>query len=159
MIFVTVGAQLPFDRLVEAVDRIAPRIKHGIFAQIGKGARKPSHIEFAEVMAPADFGARMQRADVIIGHCGIGTILQAGQLGKPLIVMPRRAALQEHRNDHQVATAKALKAVPGVFVAFDDAELGTLLDDPAILRPFERSAKSPEFDRLMGALRDKIDRA
>lgn len=41
MIFVTVGTQLPFDRLIEMVDEAAPELDQEIFAQTGSGKYIP----------------------------------------------------------------------------------------------------------------------
>ena len=46
---------------------------------------------------------------------------------RPILIMPRQAALGEHRNDHQLATADRLKDRTGVFVAADEAALSERL--------------------------------
>ncbi len=46
----------------------------------------------------------------------MGTILTALDLGKPLILMPRRADLGEHRNDHQLDTAAEMARLSNVTV-------------------------------------------
>jgi UDP-N-acetylglucosamine transferase subunit ALG13 len=48
-------------------------------------------------------------------------------LRKPLIIMPRRADLCEHRNDHQCATANRMRNLPNVYVANDEPQLHELL--------------------------------
>ena len=48
--------------------------------------------------------------------------------GAPIVVMPRRGALRETRNDHQIATAVALSAQGRVSVAMDETELAGVLD-------------------------------
>jgi UDP-N-acetylglucosamine transferase subunit ALG13 len=58
----------------------------------------------------------------------MGTIINALSLGKPLLVMPRRAHLGEQRNDHQWATVRALAARPGLLIASDETELPSCLD-------------------------------
>ena len=40
-------------------------------------------------------------ADVVVTHGGTGTILKLLTLGKPAVLVPRRAARQEHIDDHQ----------------------------------------------------------
>jgi len=55
-------------------------------------------------------------------------ILGALEMGRPLLVMPRRAALGEHRNDHQLATARRFAELGSVSAAFDEAELHAKLD-------------------------------
>ena len=71
----------------------------------------------------------MLRADAIVAHAGIGTILTALEIGRPLLVMPRRAALGEHRNDHQLTTARRFAELGKVKVAFDEVELRLRLDE------------------------------
>jgi UDP-N-acetylglucosamine transferase subunit ALG13 len=71
----------------------------------------------------------MAAADAIVAHAGIGTILTALELGKPVLVMPRRAKFGEHRNDHQLATARRFAELGRVSVAFDETELSARLDE------------------------------
>ncbi len=125
MIFVTVGTQLPFDRLTSVVDTWAvdhPEIK--VFAQVGPGAQiAPTHIEFAEFVSPDHADELFQRATVIVSHAGMGSILTALKYQKPILIMPRRADLGEHRNDHQWATAEYLGSSRGVTVAWNEEQL------------------------------------
>lgn len=130
MIFVSVGTQLPFDRLIIAVDEWASASSdRQVFAQIGPSKLRPRHIEHARFISPGECRNRMLAATAIVGHAGIGTILTALEMGRPLLVMPRRAALGEHRNDHQLATARHFAAQGGVKVAFDENELRLRLDE------------------------------
>ena len=129
MILVTVGTELPFDRLLKAVDRwAATRNRSDVFAQIGEGGWQPAHIPFREFMEPSEFSERLRSADLIVAHAGMGTILSALHYGKPLLVMPRRAGLGEQRNDHQLATAERLLEMGKINVAFDEQELLHKLD-------------------------------
>lgn len=130
MIFVTVGTDLPFDRLVRTVDRwAAERKRNDVFAQVGMDAWKPTFIPYAEFLEPAEFTRRFVEADLIVAHAGMGTILSALRYGKPVIVMPRRASLGEQRNEHQLATAKHLLNSDKVNVAYDEDELYGKLDE------------------------------
>jgi UDP-N-acetylglucosamine transferase subunit ALG13 len=129
VIFVTVGTQLAFDRLVGAVDRwAATRPATAVFAQVGPSALRPAHIDHARFLSPAECRERMLGADAVVAHAGMGTILTALEMGKPLLVVPRRAALGEHRNDHQLATARRFAQLGSVGVAFDEAGLRARLD-------------------------------
>jgi UDP-N-acetylglucosamine transferase subunit ALG13 len=129
VIFVTVGTQLPFDRLVGAVDRWAAlRGERDVFAQAGPSGLRPAAIAWERFVAPAECRERMRAADAIVAHAGMGTILTALELGTPIVVMPRRAALGEHRNDHQLATARRFAEQGSIAVAFDEAELHARLD-------------------------------
>ena len=124
MIFVTVGAQMPFDRLIAAVDAWARHEgRDDVFAQIGDGSYLPKSFDYVRHLTPAEFRRQVIDADLVVAHAGMGTILTALELSRPILVMPRRGDLYETRNDHQVATAKKLSAHGRVTVAMDEDEL------------------------------------
>lgn len=129
MLFLTVGAQMPFDRLVRAVDAWAARGGNGgVFAQIGRGGYRPAHLRYVEFLDPRAFRTAFAGATAIIAHAGMGTIINALELGKPILVMPRRGDLAETRNDHQLATAQRFRELGLVEVAQDERELADRLD-------------------------------
>lgn len=129
MILVTVGGQMPFDRLIRTVDGwAASRGRKDLFAQVGPKGFRPTAFESTEMMTPSEFGARVKASRAIIGHAGMGTILTALQHAKPLVILPRRAEFEETRNDHQVACARHFEAVAGVLVAITEDELPDRLD-------------------------------
>jgi UDP-N-acetylglucosamine transferase subunit ALG13 len=124
MIFVTVGTDQPFDRMMKVVDRWAAEAgRKDVFAQIGEGGWQPRHVPFVNFLEPVEFKTRFAQATLIIGHAGMGTILSALLHGKPILVMPKLARLGEHRNEHQTATAKRMMALGNVNVAFDEEEM------------------------------------
>lgn len=127
MIFVTIGTQLPFDRLIRIIDNLAPQLNEEIIAQVYKCGFTPRNIKTVEFIAPDEFNSLFDKARLIVSHAGMGTILSALQKNKPIIVFPRIAALGEHRNEHQLATARKFKEMGTVNVAMDEEELTALL--------------------------------
>ncbi|MHC4416222.1 MAG: glycosyltransferase [Planctomycetota bacterium] len=124
MIFVTVGAQMPFDRLVRKVDAWAQTTgRSDVLAQIGFTDWRPAHMDWTAFLDPADYRQRLFEADAVVTHAGMGTILTALEFGKPTLVMPRQACLRETRNDHQFGTARAFAEAGRVAVAWDEQEL------------------------------------
>jgi UDP-N-acetylglucosamine transferase subunit ALG13 len=153
VIFVTVGTQLAFDRLIGAIDDWAGAAPgREVFAQAGPTQLQPRHIEYAPFVDPEECRARMLAADAIVAHAGMGTILTALEMGKPLLVVPRRAALGEHRNDHQLATARRFAELGKVKVAFDEHELPALLDEIGRL-PAQSRISPYASDEFVAALR------
>ena len=133
MIFVTTGTQLPFDRLVRAVDAWAGRAGPPceIFGQVLPDAAAPHvprHFETRARLTPAEYEEILDRARLIVSHAGMGTILTALTRGKTICIMPRQARHGEHRNDHQLATAQRLGEHPGLFKAGDETDLPGCLD-------------------------------
>lgn len=161
MIFLTVGTQLPFDRLVKALDSWAgARGRSDIFGQIadpGPEGYRPKNFPFTANVPPADFQQRCRDAALIVAHAGMGSLITAMTFGKPILVMPRRGHLNEHRNDHQFATAEKLGNRPGVAVALDEAELAAKLDAMAA-EGAAGAATLPPFadEKLIAAVRSAI---
>jgi len=128
MIFATVGTQLPFDRLLLALDTWAglhPKVP--VVAQTGQTSARYSHLTAIPQMDQDRFADHVSKARVIVAHAGMGTILTALELGKPLILMPRRADFSEHRNDHQRDTAAEMARLSTVTVVEDSASLCSAL--------------------------------
>ncbi len=129
MIFVTVGSQMPFDRLIRAMDQWAgEQSSIDIFAQIGSNGFIPTKFRYAHAVSPQEFSQLASNARLIVAHAGMGSILTALEFGKPLVLMPRRGLLHETRNDHQIATAKWLENRPGIYVAMTETELPVVLN-------------------------------
>lgn len=169
MIFVTVGSQLPFDRLVGAVDAWAEAQGRSgeVMAQVSATDAPPKHIEWRREMQPCQFSAAVENADLVVGHAGTGTIMAALGAGKPVVVLARRESLQETRNDHQVATIERFRHVPGFSGSIEaddipvliEAALGKLADassggrlNPRAQGGLSPYATGPILDRLRGFL-------
>lgn len=158
MIFVTVGSQEPFDRLIQAVDEWAgSRSRNDVFAQLGNSSIRPQHIEFTQFLEPADFRRIMREASVIVAHAGMGSIISALELGKQIVVLPRRAHFRETRNDHQVATAERFGAQGRILVANEEKELPEKLDHALTLGNAD-SIDTQASPQLLATIRAFLDR-
>lgn len=130
MIFVTIGTQEPFDRLIKIVDDLALSFKEEkIVAQVVKTNLVVENLEVIGFVSPDEFERLMLEATVVISHAGMGSIITALTMGKPIIVMPRVASLGEHRNEHQLATVKKMVEIEGVYVVHDENELRTTIQE------------------------------
>src|SRR4051812_16434517 len=150
MIFVTVGTQGRFDRLIRTVDEWAGvRAKTDVFAQTGPSDYRPKHIRTEPFISPTEFRICIESASFVIAHAGIGSIITALELGKQIIVMPRRGNLGEHRNDHQIATAKRLAEQGRILAAADEQELFEKLDHLEMLNKTERLSAQASADLIV----------
>lgn len=128
-IFVTVGSDVPFDRMVKVIDQWAgEQSEVEVFAQIGRSTITPQNIQFCQFLKPTDFSSKLNASDLIIAHAGMGSILSALKAQKPILVMPRIGYLGETRNEHQVATVNHLAPLGIIQIAKDENELPTQLD-------------------------------
>lgn len=129
MIFVTIGTQMHFDRLIAAVDDWAGTTgTEDVFAQTGPSSYFPKNIKTKSFITPQDFRDCVHDARIMISHAGMGSILTALEFGKRLVVMPRNDRLGEHRSDHQIATARYFAGQNRVLVAVDRRELFAVLN-------------------------------
>lgn len=158
MIFATVGTQLPFPRLIDCLDRLAPELGEPVIAQTAvEGAGWPN-LESRATVRPADFTRTIEAARVVVAHAGIGTILTARKHRKPLVIMPRRHDLGEHRNDHQTATARQVETMPGIHVAWDETALERFLKAPDLAAASDDGPRDA-LNALVARLRGFIDGA
>jgi UDP-N-acetylglucosamine transferase subunit ALG13 len=145
MILVTVGTQIPFDRLINYVDEWVStlKVKPEVVAQIGTSEYHSNDIKVFKTVEPEQFEQYITECDFLVSHAGMGSILTALRVKKPIIIFPRKASFGEHRNDHQLATVKSFTNVEGVYIATTKEELFDLL------------AKSDEL--ISGVLNDSVE--
>jgi UDP-N-acetylglucosamine transferase subunit ALG13 len=122
--------------MMRAIDEWA--VKKGfvdIFAQISRASYVPGGFESTDFISPELFDIKFKEADIIVSHAGMGTIISALQHSKPIIVMPRLAQFHEHRNDHQLATAKSFAKLGFVKAVYSETELQQALDNASEMKP------------------------
>jgi beta-1,4-N-acetylglucosaminyltransferase len=121
MIFVTVGMHYQgFERLICKMDEIAGKIDEEVVMQIGSTQYIPKAAKYFEfVDSDLTIMAHFKNARVIVSHAGAGTLLNALNLGKPIIVVPRLKMFGEHIDDQQLELAEAL-STQGRAIAIND---------------------------------------
>jgi exopolysaccharide biosynthesis glucuronosyltransferase PssE len=153
MIFVTVGSLFPFDRLVRLVDELAPTMpEQQFFAQIFTGAYEPVNMPYARLVTRREFTEKMLSADVIVAHAGMGSVISAMEMGKPVVLVPRVFEWGEHTTDHQMATARWLEGRPGINVCIRGEDLGAtiahVLAQQQIGEAMPRAAPEPFIQKI-----------
>jgi len=111
MIFLTVGTQdKPFERIIKAVEQavIDGKITDEVIVQAG-GTKYESEVLNVLNYVPFDeFNNYISKADIIITHGGVGSILNGLKLKKKIIAVPRLKKYGEHINDHQLQVIKKM---------------------------------------------------
>lgn len=157
MIFLTVGTQFPFDRLVKAVDDACGKglVEDEIFAQIGKASYKPVNFKYVESLDKHDFDKKIKEASCLISHAGMGTITMALEHNKPLLVMPRLAKFGEVVNDHQVDIVSQFEQLGHVLVAHTEDQLPEKIKELKTFVPKPRKNQAQlVVDRINGFLNE-----
>lgn len=104
MIFVTLGTQdKPFERLIKAVERQVElgNITEEVIVQSGCTKYESDKMKIIQYMPIDEFNKYLKDARLIISHAGVGTIIQALEIGKTVIAGARKKEFGEHVSDHQ----------------------------------------------------------
>lgn len=155
MIFLTVGTQFPFDRLVKAVDEAvgAGKVTEQIYAQIGEGLYRPRNFEAVPSLEKHLFDKYIREALSIISHAGMGAIKQALENSKPLLAMPRQKKYGEVVNNHQVAIAKKFEEFGHILVAYQVEDVPNKIEELKSFVPAPRTSNSKAvISRISGFL-------
>lgn len=158
MIFLTVGTQFPFDRLVRTMDELVGKgaITEEVFGQIGDSSYTPRNFKAVASLDKQAFDERFSNASAIISHAGMGTIAMAMDQGKPLLAMPRRSKYHEVVNDHQEAMAVKFAACGYILVARDETELPEKVKLLKSFVPQTRQADSESVVRRISLFLDSL---
>jgi UDP-N-acetylglucosamine transferase subunit ALG13 len=160
LVLVTVGTDHhPFDRLIGWVDgwlrSEAPEPVRCV-CQIGT-SRPPRDAEWHEYVANEELRAWMHQAAAVVSHGGPGSIMDCRRMGSIPIVVPRKQALGEHVDDHQVAFTRRIAGAGLILLADTEEEfrdhLGRRVEDGvtpvARTDVAESSDALREFERLV----------
>lgn len=125
LLFATVGATLPFDRLVSSVADLKARgeIPEEVLFQVGENGLKPDGQRAVESLEFGEIQALLRKADIVVCHGGTGSLVTALREGCRVIAMPRSAARGEHYDDHQTEITSAFAARGLIWVAEDAQQL------------------------------------
>jgi UDP-N-acetylglucosamine--N-acetylmuramyl-(pentapeptide) pyrophosphoryl-undecaprenol N-acetylglucosamine transferase len=117
LLFATVGATLPFERLIEAVAkcRMRGQLPGRVVVQTGVGAKLPAGlegdgVEVVETLPFETVKSLLSEARLVVCHGGTGSLVTALREGCHVIAMPRLARLGEHYDDHQAEIVGAFEA-------------------------------------------------
>ena len=131
LILVTVGTDHhPFDRLIRWVDAWFARggaRRARMMIQTGPAA-PPATAQWRPHLGTRELSDLIEEASIVVGHAGPGTVMDARRRGLVPIVVPRRRALGEVVDDHQVAFAERMRREGEVEMATDEETLHRLLD-------------------------------
>ena len=153
MIFITVGTQAPFDRLIKVMDDWAKENDVDCFAQIYHASYHPQHIPFKEMLSEKEYNDIFKKASVIVSHAGMGSIISALQNDKILLTLPRAVRFKEHRNDHQMDTTQAFSEKGYIYPIFNEEDLLAHLNRLEELRCL-KNISGDANDNLINFLKD-----
>ncbi|MDJ0536551.1 MAG: glycosyltransferase [Xenococcaceae cyanobacterium MO_207.B15] len=139
MILVTVGTEkFPFNRLMEWIDKLITQNliqpeQEEIVIQYGSCTIVPKGVKNYSVLKQTDFLSLVEKARLIIAHCGEGTIDLLASVNKPFILVPRQVGNKEHVDDHQIELALQLEK-QGIPIAYSQNDLAGFVAEPVAVK-------------------------
>ena len=152
MILILLGTQdKSFVRLVKAVDQAVNDgyINEEVIAQLGYTKYKSKNIKTFDLLPKDEYEAILNKADLIITHSGVGSILTGLKNNKKIIAAARLKKLGEHTNDHQTEIRDALYK-EGYILKLDDFDkLPEVLKEVKKFKPRKYTTNNSKFVDLV----------
>ncbi|KRB42685.1 hypothetical protein ASE02_21150 [Phenylobacterium sp. Root700] len=157
LLFATVGATLPFDRLVDTVTALkaSGEIPEELIIQTGIGGHTPDGIETFETLPFDQIQELLRDAAIVVCHGGTGSLITALRQGCRVIAMPRLKERGEHYDNHQAEITKAFAARGLITLAETPAELSEALK---IVRARPPVMATTDPTELVAYLNDIVER-
>lgn len=152
MIFVTLGTQdKEFSRLLEAIDREIEKgnIKEKVIVQAGCTKYESKNMEIFDLIPTNEFDKYIKKADLIIAHGGVGSILTAIKNNKKVIAAARLSKYKEHTNDHQKQIVKEFADMGYILELRDFNKLGKLIEKSKSFSPKKYVSNTSNMVKLI----------
>lgn len=140
MIFVILGTQdKKFPRLLKAIQKkinegkISP--EEEIIVQAGSTEFESNDMKIFDYISVNEFEECIDKADLIICHAGVGTILTALKKNKKIIAAARLKEFGEHVNDHQLQILENFKKKGYILELEDFDKLDVLIEQAKSFTP------------------------
>lgn len=133
LLFATVGAILPFDRLSRQIVDLKQRgvIAERVILQTGRTAETFPEVPGLTIVPELPFDevqAILARASLVVSHAGSGSLITALSHKCRAVAVPRRVDCQDSYDDHQVEIADNFAQRGLIQVAQDTESLAAALD-------------------------------
>lgn len=158
MIFVVLGTQkFQLNRLLKTLDQYVEegKLQEEILAQIGYSDYLPKRYQYVDFLDKDDFDKMIEKADVVISHSGVGSIITAMNANKPVIVYPRLAKYREHIDDHQLEIAHAFAKKKYVLCCDEE---DSLLEKIKQSRTFQFEKYVSQREKIVAIISDFLDK-
>lgn len=124
MILVMLGTQNnSFHRLLKEIDKLIKEniIKEEVVVQAGYTKYETNNMKIVDLIPKEELERLQDKADLIITHGGVGSIISSLEKGKKVIAIPRLHKYGEHVNDHQKEIVEKFSK-NGCIIGIDDVD-------------------------------------
>lgn len=158
MILVLLGTQNnSFHRLLEEIDRLIKNkvIKEEVMIQAGYTKYTSENMKILDFVSKEELEELQNKADLIITHGGVASILQSITKEKKVIAIPRLHQYQEHVNNHQTEIVELFNQ-KGYIIGIQRVE--ELEKAIGQVEKFEPRKYTQNHDKMLKIIEDFIDK-
>ena len=163
MILVLLGTQNnSFTRLLEAVQENIDKkiINDEVVVQAGFTKFESKDMKIFKLIDKKKLSKLQDKADLIITHGGVGSIISSLEKGKKVIVVPRLKKYNEHVNNHQVDFAEQIEKRMGTIIPIYNIEdlKDTIINYDSIVASMNSSmgSNNKQFNKKLGKIVDGL---
>ena len=159
MILVTLGTQdKSFERLVKEIDRLIEKkiIKEEVVIQLGHTKYESKRFKSFDLIPADKLDDLTKKADLIITHGGVGSILAGLKYNKKVIAVPRLSEYKEHTNDHQLQIVNEFYNTGFILKCDNPSDLETVLKKVATFKPKKYKSNTANMVKLIEDFIDSI---
>lgn len=147
-----------FDRLFQAMDDLAPTLGEPVVQQIGHSTFVSKNSECFSYKVDGEMQALFDKADLIITHAGVGSILNGLNRNIPLILFPRTILVPIEGFDQQKYVAEKVRDMGRAVVLGSLEELPQKILEARNLKfePYQKDRSLVTWlDNLLGEISEK----
>ena len=160
MILVLLGTQNnSFHRLLEEVEKnIKDKIiNEEVIVQAGYTKYKSKNMRVFGLIPQEELERYQEKADLIITHGGVGSIISSIKKGKKVIAVPRLHKYNEHVNDHQLQIIENFNS-KGYIIGIDDVnQLENAIIEAKNFEPNKYETAPQGENKIIKIIEDFID--
>ncbi len=160
MILVLLGTQKQsFKRLIDMVEDLAIKrnIKEDIIVQAGNTEYETELKNIKIEKFLPQYQETIKKADLIITHGGVGSIMDGLEFNKKIIVVPRLSEYNEHVDDHQKEISKEFSSKAYVLECQTEEQLldiyNNIIDD---FKPQKYVSNNEKFNKSLNNVIESI---
>lgn len=160
MILVLLGTNdKKFDRLLSAIDNQIKKgnIKEKVIVQAGSTKYKSNKMEIFDLIPKNKLEELIKKADVIITHGGVGSIIESLEKNKIVIAAARLKKYDEHTNNHQEQIVKEFAKRGYILELEDFNELDKILKSAKKFKPAKYKSNNENFVNTINDYIEKTD--
>lgn len=157
MILVLLGTQnYSFHRLLEEIQRCIDNgiINQEVIVQSGGTKFNSNKMKLFSLIGQDDLNNLINKADIIITHGGVGSIVSSVKLHKKVIAVPRLEKYGEVSNDHQIQIIETF-ANEGFIIGLHD--VSELEDALKKINNFEPKTLKSNTENIINLVRNFIE--